>query len=347
MSASDTLSIYFLDVGQGDCTFVVPPRSEAAPILFDCADQYVAERFVANHGFTDLSAVVVSHFDVDHVRGMHGFLRGHFEAGRRVDRLVMFPDRVPKPDRNTTLRTLMSAALGWEQQPPHAGFAVKASHRDGEGPLLLASGADWQVELVLPWLATAAASLMAGGNDPNECSAVLRVTRDDTSVLIGGDAPLGSWERLEQPLQAAHVIRVPHHGGEIGSGTGWRDFEDLYDAVGAKVAAISVGTNNQYGHPLPKHARAAQRGGSCRLLCTQLTPRCHDDPTALRDQALRYASAIEYPYRHERRSRTEVPCAGTVAVALEPGGHVQVLPEAGSDHDRLLQRIPRRLCRVT
>ena len=52
------LGIYFLDVGQGDCTFVVPPAGEGRPILFDCNDAYVALRFVANHGITHLAAVV-------------------------------------------------------------------------------------------------------------------------------------------------------------------------------------------------------------------------------------------------------------------------------------------------
>jgi hypothetical protein len=46
----EPLRVFFLDVGQGDCTFVVPPVAESAPILFDCADSYVAERFVAAHG---------------------------------------------------------------------------------------------------------------------------------------------------------------------------------------------------------------------------------------------------------------------------------------------------------
>lgn len=52
---SPLLRVFFLDVGQGDCTFIVPPDGEGAPILFDCADAYVAERFVANHGITDVA----------------------------------------------------------------------------------------------------------------------------------------------------------------------------------------------------------------------------------------------------------------------------------------------------
>lgn len=350
---AESVRIFFLDVGQGDCTVVVPPSGEGAPILFDCADHYVAERFVANHGIGTLAAVVVSHLDLDHVRGILPFLRGHFEAGRRVERLVMFPDRVPRPAQNQALRDLVSAALKWEREPPHEGFALKASHRDLEGPLLIAEGPDWRVELVLPFVGSVMGALVDGGARPNLCSGVLRISRGGTSILVGGDATLESWERLEPELRPARVIRVPHHGGEIREGgTLWRRFEDLYDTVGADLSVVSVGTNNGHEHPLPEHVSAARRLGSCRLLCTQITPRCHDEPLLLRDEALIYAGGVEWPYRHlavpgHRRDRPkeEVPCAGSVVAWLGCGGSLEVEPSSRGDHDNLLQlRVPKRLC---
>lgn len=350
--AADLLQVYFLDVGQGDCTFIVPPGAETAPILFDCADAYVAERFVANHRIGDLGAVVVSHLDIDHIGGMLAFLKTHFEAKRRVSRLVMFPDRAPRAGRNQALRQLMGAAIAWEKRPPHDGFALKAPHRDLEGPFEIAHGADWSVELVLPFVGTAADALV-DGNDANACSAVLRVTRGATSVLIGGDAPLGSWERLEHSRCSAQVIRVPHHGGEIREHGGeWTRFEDLYGAVRAEHAVVSVGTNNGHGHPLLEHAAAARRGGECRLLCTQLTPRCHDFPLSVREQALEKAGSVEWPYRHraQQRQRTrptsEVPCAGTVVVSIDAHGELSVLPDAGEGHGELVTGLQRPQCRA-
>lgn len=348
------LRVFFLDVGQGDCTFIVPPNGEGAPILFDCADPYVAERFVANHGITDLAAVVVSHCDLDHVRGILPFLETHFRAGRKVRRLVMFPDRVPKADRNDALRALVGQALAWERQPPHPDFTLKANQRDGDGPLLLAQGRDWRVELVLPWVGAVAQALVGGGPGPNACSAVLRVTRGQTSILVGGDAPLGSWAQLEPELLPARVIRVPHHGGEIRETDQTWTFELLYNKVGAELAVISSGTNNGYGHPLPEHADAAMRSGSCRLLCTQLTPRCHSNPRTLRKEALVAASGVEYPYRHRaalghpsQRPAGEVPCAGSVAVWLGAEGVLEVAPAPNEDHDRLLRRVDHPMCRPT
>jgi beta-lactamase superfamily II metal-dependent hydrolase len=79
-----------LDVGQGDCTIVVLPAAhgeEPSAIVFDCADAYVAERFVANHAIKRLRAVVASHLDIDHIRGVAGRQQAR-DSGRRRGALL-------------------------------------------------------------------------------------------------------------------------------------------------------------------------------------------------------------------------------------------------------------------
>lgn len=337
-------------LGRGTARSWCPPEGQGEPILFDCADAYVAERFVANHEISNLAAVVASHLDIDHVRGLLPFLRNHFDAGHTVRRLVVGLDRVPR-ERDKNLQALVEQALAWERDPPHHGFELHPPFRTST-PLPLAEGPDWAVELVLPWYGTVTGELAEGGSDPNHCSAVLRVTRGDRSILVGGDAPLGSWERLEPERRAAHTIRSPHHGGEIRHhGQEWQEFSDVYDAVSAEVGVVSVGTNNGHGHPLEAHVAAIRRGGGCRLLCTQLTPRCQEDPVALRASALEHAGLVEWSYRHlaapghpHRRPPKEVPCAGSVVVWLPTDGSVQVEPAEGGRHAELLLRVDRPMC---
>ena len=351
---TDRLGIYFLDVGQGDCTIIVPPAGHGDPILFDCADQFVARCFLSSHRIERLTAVVASHLDIDHVRGMLPFLLEHFEQGREVGRLFIGLDRIPPPDGNRTLRDLIAHARDWERNPPHANFSVEPPLRTGAGPVVLAEHpGDWRIELVLPFYGTTLGDLLEGGEDPNHLSAVLRVTRGDTAVLIGGDAPLGSWERLPAPQRRAQVIRTPHHGGEIRHhGRQWTEFSDLYDAVQAETAVISAASHFQHGHPKLEHIRAAQRGGACRLLCTQITPRCHLDPTEHRTLALQLANAIEPPYRHEgipghsaRPRPKESPCAGTVVVSIGQDGVMEVLPDTSGGHtSQLLPRFDAPAC---
>jgi beta-lactamase superfamily II metal-dependent hydrolase len=340
------LEVYCHDVGQGDCTVVLPPDGEGAPILFDCADPYVAERFFDNHGITRLAAVVVSHLDVDHIRGILPFLKQHFAKGGQVDRLVLGLDRREPLDAATDL---LDQALAWAESPPHQGFQLVPPHRVG-GPLRLASGSGWKVDLVLPFYNTALGA-QVDGNAANLASVVLRIERAGASVLVGGDAPLGSWEHLEAGLRDANVIRVPHHGGEIReAGSHWTDFDDLYDAVKAGTSVVSVGTCNPHGHPLPEHLSAMRRGAQCRVLCTQMTEQCHRKLTGVRGDALTLASSLETAYRHRavpghssRRPAEEVPCAGTVLISIHANGTIYVSPKR-SLHGDLIDNLDHPMC---
>lgn len=76
-----TLSVWFLDVGQGDATLVLPP-GDAPAIVFDCRDDQVVDKTLRVFGVSRLAAVVFSHLDWDHIAGGMGLL----EAWRgRVD----------------------------------------------------------------------------------------------------------------------------------------------------------------------------------------------------------------------------------------------------------------------
>lgn len=342
------LEVYCLDVGQGDCTVVVPPAGEGDAILFDCADPYVAERFFSNHGVTRIEAVVVSHLDVDHIRGVLPFLRQHFAQGGEVGALVLGLDRPEALQQGTEL---IDAALAWARNPPHGGFQLLPPYRT-EGPTRLAAGPGWSVDLVLPHYDTALGA-QHHGNANNLASAVLRIERAGAAVLIGGDAELGSWERLDGGLRQAKVIRAPHHGGDIlQHGAEWTDYAHLYDAVQADRAVISVGTHNDHRHPLPAHLNAMRRGAQCRVLCTQMTTQCHRRPLKVRDDALTLASGIEYPYRHRaepghpsRRPNDEVPCAGTVLISIDGNGTVYTSPRP-TPHGEFLDMLDGPMCRA-
>lgn len=346
---TNDLGVYCLDVGQGDCTFIIPPRGGA--ILFDVRDEQIATHFVLEHNL-ELRTVVASHLDKDHVGGMLGFLRSYFERGQSLDRLYIDIDRPLSSNGDKYLRSLVQQALAWDANPPSSspGLAIKSPFRDNDGPVMVAEGDDWTIEIVLPFRRTVTSGMIEGKRKSNRCSAALRVSRADAEVLIGGDATLGSWENLEERLRPAKVFRVPHHGGEIrDDAQQWRDFSDLYDSVGADVGIISVGTNNRAyenagRHPHPQHVAAIRRGGVCRVLCTQLTDRCHTDPQALRDRALKLASGVSYAYRHGPRGR-EVPCAGSVMLSINAAGDITVEPSSAS-HEQLLERLDKPMCKT-
>jgi hypothetical protein len=181
---------------------------------------------------------------------------------------------------------------------------------------------------------------------------VIRVVRAGTPILIGADATLASWEKLSDAELSAAAIRVPHHGGALDAGERWKASRELYQAVGTKHAFISVGTHNAYGHPDPQEIQAMRGSDICRVRCTQLTPRCHPDPAKLRADALRVAGGVEWPYRHHARPgdpvrpapTSECPCAGSMAMWIDPGGKLDGVPPPGGAHERFLKKIAHARC---
>ena len=356
------LGIYMLDVGQGDCTIVVTPTGdgdEPSAILFDCADAYVAERFVANHEIGRLEAVVASHLDIDHIRGLLPFLRNYFARGGKVQSLLLALDRVPASNADVNIHALVEQAIAWGEAPPHEGFTLEDPRTQDGAPKVLASGADWQVEIVLPTYDMRITPLLTGVRDPNRVSAVLRVVRAGTAVLIGGDAPLSAWQRLDPALVPAAVLRTPHHGGivvETDDGDGWEALSKFYSSVGARASVISVGTNNGHQHPVEGHL-SALRPERCRIVCTQMTSRCHPHPHQVREHALARAAGVEWPYRHwakrghpgepgqtVNRPKTEVPCAGSVVAWIDDSGQLDIEPGSG-EHGVVVDRALSPKCR--
>ena len=69
------LKMYFVDVGQGDCTLIVTPRNKTILMdgggdltgHFDVGKKTVIP-YLLDRGFTSIDYVMISHFDQDHVR---------------------------------------------------------------------------------------------------------------------------------------------------------------------------------------------------------------------------------------------------------------------------------------
>jgi competence protein ComEC len=86
----------------------------------------------------------------------------------------------------------------------------------------------------------------AGLTDPNEASTVVVVRVGTVRFLLTGDAERGeeAWlvERSAADLRA-DVLKVAHHGSSTSS------TQPFLDAVRPRLAVISVGAANLYGHP--------------------------------------------------------------------------------------------------
>jgi competence protein ComEC len=229
------LSLYVLSVGQGDAIAIRSPHGRWA--LMDGgphmgpedAGRDVVAPFLRRRGVRSLDFLILSHGDADHSGGVPSV----------VERVP--PELVLEPGQ----------PLG---TPPYAAF-LGAVDRSGaawraarRGDLLTWDGV--RVEILHP-----RADWMRHELRPNENSVVVRVTYGAFDALLTGDAGMPVESLLVGTVTQVEVLKVGHHGSAGASGGDW------LDAVAPRVAVISVGRGNRYGHPAPETLARLERRG--------------------------------------------------------------------------------------
>jgi competence protein ComEC len=97
----------------------------------------------------------------------------------------------------------------------------------------------------------------AGESAANNASTVLLLESRGVRILTGGDIEPSAQAGLRRsvPGLRADVLKVPHHGSS-------HQDEELLTGVGARVALVSVGAENTYGHPAPRVLDLLERSGA-------------------------------------------------------------------------------------
>lgn len=232
------------DVGQGDALVLATTPGHA--VLVDAGpDPTAVNACLRRLGVEVLDSVVLSHFHADHVDGMPGAL-----AGREVREILATPVREP--------------ADQWEQVQSWArarGIPVR--------DLVAGDHLSWPGLVADVWWP---ARRIAAGSVPNNASVVLAVRSGPVDLLLLGDVEREAAHALllqlrRDPEMAARaagldVLKVAHHG------SGNFD-EGLLEEVRAPLAVVSVGQDNDYGHPSPKALEVLRRNGYAVLRTDQ------------------------------------------------------------------------------
>ena len=222
-------------VGQGDA-IVLSAGAGRAVVVDAGPEPNAVDHCLRRLGVRQVALFVVSHFHVDHIGGVTGVFRG------RDVRAVIGPD--------------------WPDPPAGRAAVAQAAGR----VRLHAVGPGWAYavgELRLTVLGPV--DPMRGTNsDPNNNSLVLQARVRGRTVLLPGDAETEEQEdlldRLGPQAVRADVLKVAHHGSAYQS-------PRFLDEADPAVALVSVGRDNDYGHPNLALLGRLARGGA-RVLRT-------------------------------------------------------------------------------
>lgn len=221
------------DVGQGDATVLA--AGDGAGVVVDAGpDPLAADRCLRSLGIRRVPLVLLTHFHADHVAGLPGVLRG-----REVGEIQTTGFREP-PEQADFVRRQAAAA----RVPV---VSAVAGERRRAGPL------DWQV-LWPP------AGPVPRPEGPNDASVTLLVRTGGLTVLLLGDLePPAQRALLRSPAAASlgsvDVMKVAHHGSA-------HQDPQLLRRAAPRLALISCGADNSYGHPSPLTLAALRAGGA-------------------------------------------------------------------------------------
>lgn len=217
------------DVGQGDA-LVLAAGAGAAVVVDAGPDPEAVDRCLRRLGVDRVLAVLLTHLHADHVEGLPGVLRG---------------------------RDVGEVVIGRYEEPSDELARVARWAAAAEVPVMRALVGDDARAGPVRWQVLWPDRVIQAGSLPNNSSVVLRVQVARISLLLTGD--------IEREAQAAllargsvdqvDVLKVAHHGSA-------NQAPDLVAVVRPRIALVSVGAGNDYGHPARSTLSALDRAGA-------------------------------------------------------------------------------------
>ncbi|WP_268236402.1 DNA internalization-related competence protein ComEC/Rec2 [Pullulanibacillus pueri] len=233
MEISPRGSVTFIDVGQGDAALIVLPHHQGVYLIdtggslpypkaqwqkkkreYNVGREVILPQLKAL-GIHELTAVMITHRDFDHMEGIRGLIG------------------------NIPIKSLMVSNFFTPTKTERDW--LKSLRNSGTHLIRVKAGEQWSVgqsHFQVLWPETK-------GKDTNDQSLVLRVNMGSLNWLFTGDLDqegerglLSQWQDID-----ADILKVGHHGSKTSSS------EAFLKAVSPKLAIISVGKNNHYGHP--------------------------------------------------------------------------------------------------
>lgn len=231
----DSVTVGFVDVGQGSCSVVIKDDFTA---VIDCGGTKEpgeeAVRFIQMYGDGEIDVMIISHLHADHVNGITDIL-----SSATVEKIYIpytAGDEIYEDE-------LFTAAATY-------GVYVEQVEED-----MTISENGIELQLYTQHLDP--------DNDQNDNSIVTKLIYNNFSTLFTGDIGKKAEKVIVDiyPNLTAEVLAVPHHGSSSSSTAAF------LATVQPKLSIISVAEKNSYGHPTPAALERLEVYGD--ILCTK------------------------------------------------------------------------------
>jgi competence protein ComEC len=224
------------DVGQGDATVV---RDQGAIAVIDVGrDEKKIDNCLSKLGILHIDLLVLTHFDADHVNGLAGAIRNR-SIGEAM--LTSFVDDRPGADFSRFLLTTHKIPIIKSEQGLSGDLA----------------GAKWKV--------LSPSRTASEAEDSNDGSITMLWRFNNFQLITLADLGEKGQQRLAASLgvwwtdpKLPLVMKVSHHGSAD-------QYPEFIEWLHPKLALISVGANNGYGHPTKRTLNTLNRAGATTL----------------------------------------------------------------------------------
>ncbi len=246
------LRIHFLDVGQGDCTILELPDGKTMMIDGGNGSEKNVGRVMRYLNALDIQTIdylLLTHADGDHAGGLDSVLE------YKTVKTVYYPN-LEDPAVNQEYASFYSALLDEECKKVRS-----------ERYLTITSTKE-KYSFTLTFLYPYSKQSGAETGTANDSSAIVWLDYQGVSAIFCGDASsevekrlitedsLGLFEGTGVTLQSTEILKVAHHGSADST------CEEFVEYLGVKTAIVSVGKDNEYGHPSVEARQTLSKAGA-------------------------------------------------------------------------------------
>jgi len=209
------LKVHVIDVGQADSIFIELPNKET--MLIDAgnnSDDETVINYIKELNYDTINYLIGTHPHEDHIGGLDTV----------IDTFTIQNIYMPKIQHNT--KTFEDVLLSIKNK----GYKILTA----KAGVNIINSNNLKIDIIAP-VNDIYESL-------NNYSAVVKITYDDKSFLFTGDAETLSEDEITTNIKA-DLIKIGHHGSFSSTSN------EFLSKVSPSYAIISVGKNNDYGHP--------------------------------------------------------------------------------------------------